>query len=614
MANISKIKREKMLNFLNKLKDENKTDNDALIALGEIETELTSKKYGLIWEEHEEEVDKKMINNIPVFVEDLEKEIISNPDDKCNFLIEGDNLHSLYLLEKTHKESIDLIYIDPPYNTGNEDFIFDDKIIDKTDNYRHSKWLSFMHKRLKMAKSLLSNQGVLFISIDDNEYATLKILCDEIFDESNFIASYLWKKTDTPPSLSNKVRKKYEYILCYGKNVDFKHKFSQGIIDGGDAPLLNSGNPKKEVIFPKGSVHFNIPDGIYKNDDSLKIELLDDVIVKNGINENDFRANGTWKWSKETIINEVSTGTFFLIKSNKFSMRYQRNVIDSVKIPQNNINDELGVGTNEDATKEIKEIFNSTDIFSYPKPTSLIKFLIKMTNKNKNITILDFFAGSGTTGQAVLELNQQDDGDRKFILCTDNSKNIDAIGEYLYTLKLINKKPNKTDKNEYKKWCIKVKEFYESEKFFKYKTENFEKFGISQKITFPRLLTVISGKRLDNSIFSSGIPSNLKYYKTSFVSKDEEMLSDKLLDHIKEMVQLEHMVKIDDKNYILLLDDAQADDLEKNWDSYDNLKGIYISKNVLLTSSQNELFNTIEMKVIPDYYFNFELREVGETW
>lgn len=147
MANLSKERRDKMLSFINKLKDEHKSDDDCLIALGEIESALTAKKYGLVWEEHEEEVDKKMVDNIPVFVEDLEKEIISNPDDKCNFLIEGDNLHSLYLLEKTHKGKIDLIYIDPPYNTGNKDFIYDDTFVDEEDSFRHSKWLSFMAER-----------------------------------------------------------------------------------------------------------------------------------------------------------------------------------------------------------------------------------------------------------------------------------------------------------------------------------------------------------------------------------------------------------------------------------------------------------------------------------
>ena len=168
---------------------------------------------------------------------------------------------------------------------------------------------------------------------------------------------------------------------------------------------------------------------------------------------------------------------------------------------------------------------------------------------------MDFFAGSGSTGHALLQLKKEDGGSRKFILCTNNDNNI----------------------------C--------------------------NDITLPRLKNVIFG-----SEHTQATPVNLKYYKTGFVSKKEELLSDVLLDHIKEMVQLEHMTKIDGKNYILLLDDDSADNLEKHWDEYSNLKGIYISKNVLLTSSQDKLFNTVELKVIPDYYFNFELKEAGESW
>lgn len=613
MANISKIKREKMLNFLGSLCEQNKNDDQVLMTINEIKNEINSKKYGLVWEEHDELVNTLMVNNIPVFTEDISKTLINGVEYNSGFLIEGDNLHSLYLLKKTHKNRIDVIYIDPPYNTGKNDFIFDDSFLDRNDKFRHSKWLSFMEKRLKIARDLLADQGVILISIDDNEYANLKLLCDEVFDESNFIASYLWKKTDTPPSLSTKVRKKYEYVLCYGNNVDTKHKFSQGFIDGGDAPLLNGGNPNKEVVFPKGSVRFNIPDGVYSNSPKLKIELIDNVVVKNGVNDSDFRAKGIWKWSQETILNEVSKGTYFLVKSNIFSVRYQRAVIDSVKVPQNNINDEVGVGTNEDAAKELKNIFEREGVFSYPKPTSLIKFLIKMVNKGKDITVLDFFAGSGTTGQAVIELNEDDQGCRKLILCTDNSKDINAVGDYLFSLGIVEKRPSKTEKKEYDKWFSKVKKFYKSDEFEPLRNENFERFGISQRITYQRLKTIISGIRENNSKYSEGIKTNLFYYKTDFVSKNEEYLTDVLLTHIKEMVQLEHNIVVDDNNYLLILDEEKADVVEENWDTYLDIKGIYISRNVRLSTSQNAKFSTVEMYIIPNYYFDFELKKVGET-
>lgn len=191
MANLSQIKREKMLKFLETLKEQH-SDDESLIAINQIENELTSKKYGLVWEEHEEEVDVKMRTHIPVFTEVEDKEIVGNPEsEQYNFLLEGDNLHSLKLLEKTHKGKIDVIYIDPPYNTGSKDFIYNDVQVAYEDTFRHSKWLSFMASRLKLAKRLLSKKGMIFISIDDNEQSQLKILCDSILGESNYITSLI---------------------------------------------------------------------------------------------------------------------------------------------------------------------------------------------------------------------------------------------------------------------------------------------------------------------------------------------------------------------------------------------------------------------------------------
>lgn len=191
--NLSQIKREKMIAFLKKLKEENSGNEENLIAINEIENELNGKKYGLVWEEHEENVDKMMEENVPVFVEDKKRKIKTN-EDEYNFLLEGDNLHSLYLLEKTHKGKIDVIYIDPPYNTGSEDFKYDDSYIENEDGFKHSKWLSFIHSRLLIAKSLLSKIGLIFISIDDNEYSTLNLLCDEVFGKNGYIATLHWNK------------------------------------------------------------------------------------------------------------------------------------------------------------------------------------------------------------------------------------------------------------------------------------------------------------------------------------------------------------------------------------------------------------------------------------
>lgn len=404
-----KILEQNNYEILKKLID--KADSlDEAIMIAELGT--TYKKTGFHFDKRLE----NMTDTIKYFKRNDTLSFETDKTKKHHKLIIGDNYPALLNLLIEYKGCIDVIYIDPPYGKDNMGEFA------KT-NYENAitrdNLLSMLYPRLMLAKQLLSDGGVIFTSIDDKNYAYIKILFDDVFGESNFIATFLWKKTDTPPSLSNKVRKKYEYILCYGLNVSPAHKFSQGQIDGGDAPLLNSGNPIKEVEFPAGSVIFNIDDGTYCASKDKKIELTTEVVVEDGKNKFPFKAVGAWKWSQDTIIEEVNNGTYFVIKSKKFSIRYQRLNVDTVKIPQNNIDSEVGVGTNEDGEKELRDIFGKK-IFSNPKPVSLIKFLLNMVNTDDEITVLDFFSGSGTTGQAVLELNKDDGGNREFILCTNN--------------------------------------------------------------------------------------------------------------------------------------------------------------------------------------------------
>lgn len=232
MANISKIKREKMLKFLEALKEQH-SDDESLMALNQIEHELTAKKYGLVWEEHEEKVDSMLKTHIPVFVEDKSKEISADlQDDKYNFLLEGDNLHSLKLLEKTHKGKIGFIYLDPPYNTLKEGFTFSDELVDGNDQFRHSKWSSFMYERLKIAQKLLSDEGLIFISIDENEYAQLKLICDEIWTEECLVENIIWNKR--VPKNDKGIGNIHEYILVYTNKPDYKYKLmcpKEGIED-----------------------------------------------------------------------------------------------------------------------------------------------------------------------------------------------------------------------------------------------------------------------------------------------------------------------------------------------------------------------------------------------
>jgi adenine-specific DNA-methyltransferase len=329
-----------------------------------------------------------------------------------------------------------VIYIDPPYNTGNKDFKYNDDFVDKEDAYRHSKWLSFMKRRLGIAHDLLSDNGVIFISIDDNEQAQLKLLCDEVFGENNYVGTYFWKRTSTPPALSYKIRKKLEFVLCYQKASIPQRTFAQGYVDGGDVPLLNAGNPIGTLSFPIGSCHFNISDGTYTAQAKHKIKLLNDVKVISGINSNEFKAQGNFKWGQQNLDREVCAGTYFLIKSNRFSPRFQKST-QSTKVPSNIIDAEVDVGTNEEAQKEIDSI-NLSKSFDYAKPTSLLSYLIKMPFWYKsNITILDFFAGSGTTLHATMKLNSEDGGHRQCILITNNENKICEEVTYIRNKKVI---------------------------------------------------------------------------------------------------------------------------------------------------------------------------------
>ena len=205
-----------MLDFLETLKKEH-TDDESIRAFTEIENQLRDKKYGLVWEEHSERVDEMLEENIPIFTEDVDKKITASAEGVYNFILEGDNLQSLYLLEKTHSGCIDIIYIDPPYNTGSKDFKYNDAFVDKADGFRHSKWLSFMYARLKIARDLLSDTGLIFISIDDNEVATLKFLCEEIFGENNF-RGQIARSTGTPTGQGNSILvNEIDYILVFSK-------------------------------------------------------------------------------------------------------------------------------------------------------------------------------------------------------------------------------------------------------------------------------------------------------------------------------------------------------------------------------------------------------------
>lgn len=430
--------------------------------------EEQSGKYGLVWDA--EKVPEQVVVDcnklIPVLKEEENKKIDNGGED--NILIEGDNFHSLSVLNYTHKESIDVIYIDPPYNTGNKDFMYNDSFVDVEDGYRHSKWLNFMSKRLKLARNLLKEDGVIFISIDDNEYAQLKLLCDKIFGANNLLSiqhiqvrydnKSLNEKNDWQPVM--------EYVLIYAKirnkfqaNKPYEeynlNNFIYEFEELSEGEVVELGG-KKVTIFKKNEWK------IHKQKEG-KIGLLKETwasgsVIKGNTSGKFFdtyiskrkEIDGLFCLYKVEGIGEDGIGYRYFVgpqKENSIRGKFYSGVplerIEDIKTGSSrkyksitnlydfspdfgNIRQEGGVGFN-----------------SGKKPIKMLKQLINY-HKGKNITVLDFFAGSGSTGHAVLDLNQEDNGTRKFILCTNNENNICEEITYQRLSNVLNGYNNKT--------------------------------------------------------------------------------------------------------------------------------------------------------------------------
>lgn len=360
----------------------------------------------LAQDEITELLDPKVLTNAKIFDKDGEKDFSQfnrneNGTITDNLIIKGNNLLALHSLKKEFAGKVKLIYIDPPYNTGNDSFQYN-------DNFNESSWLTFMKNRLEIANDLLSKDGKIFVQCDDNQQASLKILLDEVFKKQNFVETFVWKNTDNAPALSKKSRKNIEFIHCYEKIFDASKEYVGRESDNDDAPLLNSGNPITVLEFNPEIIQFRIQDEIYPKGVYDKIELLDNLIVKDGKNQNAIKLKGRFKWQQSFLDTEISNGTYFLIKSNKFSIRYQREIASNMApdklIDEKYLSKSLGVETNEDSKKHIDSL--DLNFNSYPKPESLISFLIKAVTVENDI-ILDYHLGSGTTASTAHKMNRQ---------------------------------------------------------------------------------------------------------------------------------------------------------------------------------------------------------------
>lgn len=368
-----------------------------------------SKPYGLVWEDKPEDVEERLRNELPVLRELPERALISpDPAAPNHILIEGDNIEALSTLAYTHEGKIDVIYIDPPYNTGNKDFVYNDSYVEKEDAYRHSKWLSFMAKRLRIAKTLMSEQGVIFISIDDNEQAQLKLLCDEVFGEGNLVANMIWKSKSGGANDAKFMAVDTESILCYAFNAD---KFVMGKDRGGTVTTsYNRSDENGEYALDrldKQSIRYS---------DSLNYEIIGPDGKSYWPKHKDPKnPNATWRWGRDTVKEHYDELVFE--RGNVYTKNYKKTEI----MPRNLLYDER-FGRTRTGKTELFSVIGANE-FNNPKPSKLISYLIGLMPDSSS-TILDFFAGSGTTLHAVMQLNAEDGGHRQCILVTNNENGI----------------------------------------------------------------------------------------------------------------------------------------------------------------------------------------------
>ena len=561
-TNISKKKRDDLLDKIKQIRafitaapqDEN--TGNLLSYLSELEKDVNGKKYGLVFEEHREEIDEVLDTHTPVLTE--EADLFIDHGGQMNFLLEGDNLAALKLLEKTHRGKIKMIYIDPPYNTANKDFAYDDTRVDLTDTFRHSKWLSFMRERLRIARNLLRDDGILFISIDDNEQSDLKLLCDEIFKEENFFSQVIIQSNKRGQTYKQ-IAKTHEYLLIYTRSPEAEFNEIDKTDDDNDLNLLDkigaynvrelrNRNPKfgkhnrPNLFYP---IYVN--PSIVDKDGFCPISLA--YTTDYCVEVYPFNSTGgesCWRWSTKLLSENINSNTQFsnvvarAKRDGTFNIyeKYRKTTYKAKSIWL-----ETDVIT-EKGTVELGEL-GLSERFPFPKPLFLLKKCLQI-GTNSNDIILDFFAGSGTTGHAVMKLNAEDGGTRRFILCTNN--------------------------------------------------EN----GICRDVTYERIRRVID---------KEDYAASLKYYKVDYVPISDRMYyeyADELLRHIRELVELENGINFTGNEEIaIVLTDEELEIFLDDEGICKRCRKLYMGHDVLLDAQQAQALQeyNIAVNVIPDYYY-----------
>ena len=451
-------------------------------------------KYGLVWEDKPEAVEERLRDELPVLIEDESKRIcppqLSTDNQEVNnpnhIIIEGDNLEALTALSYTHAGKIDVIYIDPPYNTGNKDFVYNDSYVDSEDTYRHSKWLSFMAKRLRIAKKLLSDRGVIFISIDDNEQANLKLLCEDksFFGQQNFIGQLILKTaTDNNPS---QINIEHEYMLCYAKNKSSQDNWKRTSLAA--KKIINKYNELKRSGLSVEDIQVELRKWIKVNKKDLPQVAHYNNVDDKGVYSSSSNssnphpggytydiihpithlpcpkpANG-WRWPFSTFEQYDLNGEIEWGKDETTQPHVKKRIETSTEYLRTLIYED-----NRGTTKALSDIFEGEKVFDNPKPMTVLSRIFDFSS-SKDSTVLDFFAGSGTTMHAVMQLNAEDGGKRTCILCTNN--------------------------------------------------EN----GICENVTYERNKRVIEGYTKPNGEHVEGLHhNNLRYYRTAYVGRSRTM-------------------------------------------------------------------------------------------
>ena len=652
MANLSKERRDRMIAKLEELKKLH-SDDASIAALNEIENALREKKYGLVWEEHSEAVDEMLRENIPVLVADPERRLCKDETLPWNFIIEGDNLQALYLLEKTHHGKVDCIYIDPPYNTGAKDWKYNNDYVDGNDEYRHSKWISMMKSRLLVAKRLLNPaDSVMIVTIDEKEYLHLGCLLEELFPEASMqmISSEIHHGGTNRKDEFSRINE-FIYFLRFGACSIYRDKIeghhpipwrsflrsswkreqrpnlfypiyvntsSGRIVKVGDAlPIEQDKSTVEQIegcmaVFPidKGSI-----EGIWRLSSSTVKELLDKGYFKVNIK----REGYSFSYLLEGVINDISTGKITIEGKDE-----QGCIVGYYSDGREIIPSTQWSKLTHDASQYGAVLLRSFigDRFTFPKSLYAVHDCINyFVREKKDAIILDFFAGSGTTLHAVNLLNAEDGGHRKCIMVTNNEVGDEKEKEFI-------------EVNRHNHNCVLTrvddngKEHYDIIRDSQAFKDFSDKWGIATYVNWPRTVCSINGVNVKGDPLkgdyistteepinmSDGFNANVKMLRCDWTPRKPEdyLLSSALCLHIKELIELQTAQEVDGVKNVIILSKSDYNRVLENPETAALVENVWVNENLCFNAAEMRVLRSKKFRYIPREYFCQELKEVGE--